>query len=537
MRHAQLFFLLLFFQLALFAQPGSVSQAEVDADKAFIEAKQAMLLGNPKVALDKFVSLAEKNPNKAVLHYEIGRIYYTLEQNDQAIVALERAFSLDGQAIYAGLLGDLYQATGQYKKGAKLFADLAAATKKDDERSSSAIVSSYEQLKLQQALFLVKAQQIDKAINIYDELEKIMGINPELSRRKHALYLGIGEEKKAEKELLSLIEQFPRDLDYRHLLAGYYTSQGNTKAAQNVYQEILTIEPADVKAQLALVDKGKSSVNIGENSGQLMDLISRTDVALDLKVGKLLPMVQAVANTGDLQIAQDGIPLVKELMRVHPTEAKPSAMLGDLYYHSGQFGQAAEAYQATLALDDTVYPVWEQYLHSLYLGNQMKKLRSVAEDALDVFPNRPYVSLYLALGEAGRADYEEASSLLEQAIFIFSAAGEEQGKMARNYQNVINTLAVDELPAANALPLTEGPMGQYVAALRAFDTGAFQEALTLLQADDDELNTNALYLELLGDCLLKTSGDKTAAAAAYERAKTAGSISKQLNKKIQDTKS
>lgn len=535
MRKAQLLSIFLVFAATLTAQPGSMTQAEVNAEKAFIEAKQDILLGNLDEALVKFEEMAKADAENDVLHYEIGRIYYVKEDNTAAERALEKAYKLNPSVAYAGLLSNVYQATGQYKKGAELYGNLANDLSRGATRSSNA-GDGYEQLRLQQALFLVKAQEIDKAIGIYNDLQKKIGVTADLSRKKHALYLGKGDHKKAEKELVQLIEAFPRELEYRHLLAGFYNSQNESKKAADVYRAILQLEPADVKAQLAL-DSNDKVISKPGGDAKLMSLMSQTDVNLDLKIGKLLPMIQVIANTKDQKMAEEAMPLVKEMVRVHPTEAKPLAILGDLYFYSGQIDKAAETYHKTIELDDTVYPVWEQYLHALYLGNQMKKLRSAAEDALDVFPNRPFVSFYYALGEAGRGDFAEAVSLLDQAIFIFNAAGQEQAKMARIYQNIINELKDGNLPATNPLPIDEGPMSQYLQARKYFDNGSFNQALEILQEADSDRNTNGLLLELLGDTMLKSNGDKTAAALIYERAKKAGSSSKSLNKKILDNKS
>lgn len=546
MRHALVFSLCLLGSFVLLAQPGSVSQAEVNTNKAYIQAKQAALLGQWDDALNLFGQLLATDPEHDVLLYEVARIHYAREDNTAALDNLEKAYAASPKVPYAMLLGELYQATGQNETGADLFEELADRVVRDplsfDYRSSKAAGEAERGFRLQQALFLVRAQQIDRAIKVYDQLEDSQGVTPQLSRRKHALYLGQGDFRNAEKELLRLIEAFPQDLEYRHLLAGFYGLRRQPEKAETVFREILEIEPADVKAQLALAgDLGNANAptdpNDADESNRLLALMRRTDVELDLKIGRLLPIVQAVANTGEAALADQGIELARELARVHPSEAKPLAILGDLQFYGGQTAEAAETYRRTLELDQSVYVVWEQYLHALYLDNQMRELRDAAEEALDLFPNRPYVTFYYALGEAGRADFDEAASLLEQAVFIFSAASVERGRLAENYRNVVESLRGGELPAATDLPPGEGPLEVYLRARAAADGDRPAEALRLLQASDSERNTNALHLELMGDLLQSTESDKTAAAAAYQRARAAGSVSDSLNRKILNSKS
>ncbi|MEM9929811.1 MAG: tetratricopeptide repeat protein, partial [Bacteroidota bacterium] len=221
---------------------------------------------------------------------------------------------------------------------------------------------------------------------------------------------------------------------------------------------------------------------------------------------------------------QRAMALAAELRRVHPDEAKAAAIQGDVFFHTGQLKEAAKAYEATLELDDTVYPVWEQLLGTLYLDNQVVKLRKFAEEALDVYPNRPAVYVHYALGEAQRANFSEASSLLDQARLMVSNQPEALAALsafseaitALKEGNAQADIEVGKLPGG-----TKGPLGFLV---------ANQGNATALAAYDKPENTNALFLEYLGDALAK-SGDKAAAAKAYARAKAAGSKSTVLRGK------
>lgn len=523
MPRASLFIFIYLLSLTIVvAQPDVMSVDQVNYEKRFIEAKREALLGNTERAIAQFEELIRDASDNDVAYYELGRLHFSQEDNEKAVEALEKAYELREVPTYARLLGEVYLATGRNKEGAKLYEKMV--------RRSPDVPEYY----LQQALFLVRDQDIDGAVDVYNKLEKEIGVTPELSRRKHALYLGKGDRRRAEKELLKLIEAFPDNLDYRHLLAGFYTSQGDESAARKTYQAILRMEPADVKAQLAM-SNGENTSAPGQE-GELMALFGRSDVPVDIKIGKLLPLVQAVANTGDQSIAGEGLRLSEELRRVHPDEAKAWAITGDLYYHTDRYAMAADAYRETLERDDTVYPVWEQLLHALYLDDQHKELRDQAESALDVFPNRPYVYFYAALGEAARSDFSAAINLMEQAEFIFSAVNPSSGSVARGYLNILESLESGRLPEGGLPDLSPGPLADYLSARTALNEGNADDALGLLEAHDHPRNSNALLLELRGDVLraLNRKGD---ANGAYQRARAAGSVSRSLSTKISETRS
>lgn len=504
-----LFCFLLF--TGLQAQPGEITEGRLKLQSRFIEAKQEALLGKTDKAIGLFKELADAEPGNDAIQFELGRLEFAAGNTTDAIDYLKEAYAKRPNEIYAAFLAELYQASGRHRDGADLFAGLIRKA------------PNKEEYYLEQAAFLVRAQDIKSAIGVYNALEKRIGVNAELSRRKHSLYLGQGDKKKAEKELVTLVEAQPERLAHRHLLAGYYKSQGDKAAARKVYQDILQLEPADVRAQLALQEDAKPSA--AGNDDQLLATLGRPDVDIDLKVGKLLPLVQQVASTRDPQLGQRALRLATELRRVHPDEAKAAALQGDLFFHTGQLTEAAESYRTTLELDDSVFPVWEQLLATLYLNNQVTDLRKYAEEALDIFPNRPSVYVHYALGETFRADFTEARSLLEQAQLMVSA----QPEAAAALQALLTT--IDELEAGTPSAkvkleqLPGGPQAPLGFLLRNYTKPAD------LIAYDSPSNTNALYLELLGDALAD-KGDKAAAAKAYARAKAAGSKSTQLRNKL-----
>ncbi|OAV43089.1 tetratricopeptide repeat protein [Lewinella sp. 4G2] len=501
---------------------GELTVAEIGRQSKFIEAKRDALLGKTDAAIAQFEALAAEDPANDATYFELARLFKAKELFDPAIDQMQKAYAARPNPIYAAYLADLFRETGRHKEGAALYTSL----RKQDP--------SDEDYYLEEAAALVRAQDIKGAIGVYNQLESRIGVNAELARLKHALYLGTGDAKRAEKELTALVDAQPRNLENRHLLAGFYVAQGNAKAANQVYKAILKLEPADVRAQLALQNAGAPAKPGDTGSDdQLLALLGRSDVDLDLKIGKLLPLVQGLARSQDARSGTGmdraeitrAVHLAKELRRVHPDEAKAAALLGDIYFQSGQLNEAADAYIATLELDDNVYPVWEQLLGTLYLSNRTVELRKYAEEALDLYPNRPSVYVHYAIGEALRSNFGEAESLLSEARLMVSTQAEATralDELATAF-SVLNSASSGSAVKAEMLP--GGPNGPLAFLL----TNATE--LDALKGYDVPGNTNALYLELLGDAAAE-AGDKATATAAYARAKAAGSKSKELPRKM-----
>ncbi|MEM6398165.1 MAG: tetratricopeptide repeat protein [Bacteroidota bacterium] len=498
------------------AQGETVTESELTVQGRFLKAKQAALIGQIDEAISLFSALAEDDDRNDAIQFELGRLYFSKEETNTAIGHLEKAWELDQQDAYAYFLSEVYESAGRYSEGAELMASLIE--RRPDE------VDLY----LAQIDFLKRGQLTDEAIKVYDKLEKRLGVTPFVSRGKHGIYLETGDQRKAERELLKLIDAFPTRMDYRHLLAGYYQSQNQAAKEKATYEEILRLEPSDVRAQLALKAEGPAA----GNSDELLALLSRSDVELDLKIGRLLSMVQSAQPGMDpaAQTQLDG--WLSELVRVHPDEAKALALQADHYYLTGRFNLAADAYDRALELEEDVYAVWEQFFVSLYLDQQMEKLHDRGMDGLDVFPNRPRLYLYSALAEASRANYAEAEGLVQEAKRM-SRSSEQLTQEVGRLEWLLTKLQNEEDQTITPSVVGQDPFSDYLQARVLLVSGKVEEAYNLLTAAAHDRNTNALWLELLGDAQSAT-GRSEEAATSYERAKAAGSRSTTLSGKLRN---
>ena len=191
--------------LPLAGQPGTVTPQTIQAEKDYIEAKREALLGKTDKAIVLFRGLVDNDPDNDALQFELGRLLFAAGNTDAAIEAIKKAYEKRPNEVYAAFLAELYQASGRHRDGASLYANLIKQN------------PGAEEYYLEQAAFLVRAQDIKGAVGVYNQLESRIGVNAELARRKHALYLGQGDLKRAEKELTALIDAQPKQLNHRHL--------------------------------------------------------------------------------------------------------------------------------------------------------------------------------------------------------------------------------------------------------------------------------------------------------------------------------
>jgi len=108
------------------------------------------------------------------------------------------------------------------------------------------------------------------------------------------------------------------------------------------------------------------------------------------------------------------------LVEVHPDDAKAHAIYGDLLYQLDRNEEALAQYKRTLALDDTVFPVWENAMQLHLLQKNYDSLIDLSEEAMDLFPNQGTAYYYNGLAYKEKGTFNEAMASLELVLLMAS---------------------------------------------------------------------------------------------------------------------
>ncbi len=485
-----LFFLLFsFFSLSSQAQ---VTEIDIKLQEIFLKGSQARLMGDNEKAAEFYKQVLAKDPTNATAAFELARALQEENKDEEAIKYAKKAVQSDGSNNwYKFFLGDLYQKTNKNGEAASLYQGLVTAN------------PEYEEYYLKWAFFLVRDGNSAKAVEVYNQLEQRIGVNEELTRRKHSLYLGTGDTKNAAAELEKLVGAFPKSTTYRHLLADFYQQIDDRPNANKIYKKILELDPEDASAKLALAGTIKKSGNDSQYLQTLQPLFAKRNVDLDVKIKELIPIIQKVANSGDAALADEALQLCNTLKEAHPDQAKVYAIEGDLYYHTNRPADAEKSYQKTIELDDTVYLVWESLLLSQKEQGKFKELVATSEKAMDVFPNQGQVYFLNGFAEGALKNYSAALSSLQQA----------QMMSTRNLPLHLDVLA---------------RQGWTYMQMKKLD----KAANVLAKANGKSGGKHTVVLEVMGDVLFKQGKTKDAVQSWKDALKIYGDSRPELEQKI-----
>ena len=231
------------------AQTTRVSQSAVhqqlsDArryDMLFLEAMVQRQKDNDDAAFDLLSRCVELNPQASEAYYFLAQYYAQMKEEEKTLAYLEKAAQLSpDNPTYMETLADTYISQEQYDKAVAVIEKLLETNKNRDD-----LLDMLYRLHRHQ-------KQYKEAIAVLDRMEVNDGKSERLSALKSALYVDMDDMPSAIKEMKTLADQYPNDLNYLRLYADMLRSDGKLDEAYEIYQRILKEEPNNSQAQMSL---------------------------------------------------------------------------------------------------------------------------------------------------------------------------------------------------------------------------------------------------------------------------------------------
>jgi len=462
-------------QNTLDGQAKIVPEEEVNRQSMFIEAERERVLEHYEKAADYYKKFLNENGDNAAAWYGLARTFEMLKDNVSAMDAAAKAVAKDPENQWFRIFqADLFEKVGQAKDAANIYLELTKKFPQDG--------AFLERL----AYLSVLAGDPKGGLKALDQLEKMAGVSERTADKKHIIYLGLGDYKKAAAELEKLANTYPKNLEYRHRVAQLYESVGDKAAARKVYEEILRRNPDDEVAKIAVLEKSGSDLAVLTT---LKPFFKDPNLSLDGKIKEMMPWLEKLRKSG---VAPEAVQALLDLgiliETAHPDDPKAWSLSGDLHYLSNRLPEALSRYRTCIKLSPTVFSVWENALSILAEQRNYDDMLVLAEKAMDDFPNQAAAYYYygLAANEKGKPD--DALAQLEQATIM-------AGKNVLLYLSIVDQIGLAYLRKKDA----------------ATAKARYERALT--KGGDKHPG----ILEHLGDALFM-AGDRNQAAEYWQKA-------------------
>jgi tetratricopeptide (TPR) repeat protein len=383
----------------------TIPEAEVNRLDQFLQAERERLLTHNDKALDLYKKFTYDNPDVDAGWYGLARTQTALNDFPIALESIGKAVTLaPANQWYSIYQADIFQKVGRLTEAVAVYESLV--------KRFPQIPEFYEQL----SFLCLQNEDPKRALKALEKWEDLVGVNEEIAFKKHVVYVGLGDIKKAVAEYKKLSDAFPNELKYRRELAQYYDEIGDKTNARLVYEEILRRNPDDPTARMALA--GGQNNSDASKLLAMRPLFDDPKVPIDEKIKAILPYFEQLNAGSDTSLIENLLELGTLLEKKHPEEAKTWSLSGDLYYQANRPVEALERYRKCIKMNPTVFSVWDNTVTLLASQKHYVEMLSTAEKAMDAFPNQPKAYFYYGVAANINGRPEDAIPALEQGLLM-----------------------------------------------------------------------------------------------------------------------
>lgn len=345
------------------------------ADSLFMEAESAGIQGNTRKAITTFNDYLKIDRNNPTVYYELAGLFKKLQNPAAAVAFSRKALQLDpGNRWFGEAYANALAANQQTDSAAAVFGRLYKTYPRQEEYLYN------------QSVLLSGAGHYEEALSGFKALENSMGINEELVYEIQRIYLKLNRVEDAAAEIRKLIAQNPRESRYFQLLAEVYYTHNMPDKAFGVYQELLSENPGNPQALIAIALHYKRQGNEQEYEQYMEKAFANPDLSIEDKIDFVRPFLKYTEV--DSTKGGEGLMLCRMILTAHPKDARAYALYGDMLLQCHEPDSALAQYRHALSIDDSKYEVWQQVMFVEAAGRQNDSLLRVSEEVIKKFPGR-----------------------------------------------------------------------------------------------------------------------------------------------------
>ena len=406
---------------------------QVGIEKKLIEGKKYALLGDWEKAETLFRSILDEDPLNSAASYELSRTLAASGKFSDALTYIRKAIRLEpDNEWYLLMEADIHEKTLDLYSAMDVY-DRLIMLKPDRPHYYAMLIS-----------FCKKTEERERLLKVLDQYEQLTGVTESITRNRFETLDDMGRTEEALGALRRLTEVFPMNIDYKFLAASYCKTKGLNDQALIFYRQILSLDPSDSRARLAMAGVEKQDGNKVAYLQSISSIMGNPSLNIDVKIQELIPYVMELSEKKDNALGQALLDVIDQLVATHPKEAKAYAIKGDVLAILGPNEYAINAYKTSTGLNGNVYAVWEQLISLLIATYSYDEVVTQASKAIDIFPNQAYLYYASGYGLYKKKQYDNALDMLNQALIM-------TGKNINQKISIYNVLGMvyDELGQAD----------------------------------------------------------------------------------------
>jgi len=381
----------------------SSEKQRLEFDFYFYNGVKEKALDNIQEATKNFRKCVEISPLIPAANYEYGLCLFKLGDIKNAEIFARQAVKIDDQnEWYQMFYAQTLAASKKFKEASKVFENLYKKNPDNLENIENWITT------------LIFIPDYKAVLNVYDILEKKIGLNEGIVRQKIRIYNAQNQFSKSESEVKRLIATEPLNVNFQILLGDLYLENNMDEKALLTFKQCIALEPNNPYPHLALADYYRKNKNNAEYFSETKKAFASDELDADTKIKILSPFYNL---SKDNKEQNDFVHELLDLfVLTNPKEAKAYAIKGDFLLKEEKFAEAREQYKKALEIDKNKYSVWNQLMLINSQLNDNEQLDKDSKQAIELFPNEPVPYLLNGIANYQLKNYKQTINILTKGI-------------------------------------------------------------------------------------------------------------------------
>ena len=261
---------------------------------------------------------------------------------------------------------------------------------------------------------------IQKAIDIYNDIERSEGINSNISTRKMSLFYALKDTLAVKREMRALLATSPRSSDIATLAGQLYLQLGDRDSALVFLNRAVELDPTNGAAVFSRAKYYDETGDSARYDSEVVKALQLPDLELESKMGILYNYVAKLATDTLQQPRVESMFL--SMIRQYPHEANVRNLYGDYLINIKKYGPAAEQISYALDSDPSDVKRWQQLGSLYYLDKDYDKSLATAKKALKYHPAATALYNIASSALLKKKEYDEALSYLKKGLSHIDSA-------------------------------------------------------------------------------------------------------------------
>ena len=395
-------------------------------DYYLLEAVRHQQMERYDVAFELLHHCLSINPYAASAHAQLVPCYIFLKDRQQAIRQMELAVAAAPDNYwYAQGLGGLYMEEKEVDKARKQYESVA-------DRFTDRLDPLYALLEIYN-----RDEAYDKVIATLNRMEGFLGKTEQISTEKYRIYLQMKDYAAAQREIETLVQEYPAETRYRVMLGDFYIQQKRMDEGYKLYRAILDEEPDNALARYALANYYEEIDDKANYDQQIDSLLFNRKVDPQVKLGVMRSIIVESEQEG--RDSTRVYTLFDRIMADDPDEASLPMLYAQFLLSKQRVDQALPVLRKVIDIDPKHTVSRLMLLSEAAKREEYAEIITLCEAGVENNPEMLEFYFYLAIAYNHDERYDEARAICERALEHVNAESSKQ--MVSDFYAIIGDVA------------------------------------------------------------------------------------------------